>query len=441
MTGSTVLTPRQIEIIEKVKEAAKEVGHTPTLVMLDSNPDWPSIGAIRYNFRNYTELLELANLPKPKCTNRWSTKRIMVLLSSYILEIGRIPTQFEVRHNPNLPSDQVYLNIYPDWESVISSLGYPMSWCSTWMRKKLTDDLWHKYVELGYRLPNPQDVQTDPQMEKLHVYVRVFGDLKCAWRAAGIWDDYRKKNGVDIAKQILNLYEETGKVPKLRDPGMPNEHLILKVFGCSYPELLLCLGLKPTYQQYTKEQLIRQLQRKYQELGRSPTVQEITEDYNMASIQTFRRFFKTHAKALKAAKLPPAPIGKGHFYTETELIKQLQNKYQELGKTPSRREVNLDPMMASEGVFVRRFGSFKNALVAAGLPMRPAPTKYTEEELIAQLRLKADELGRAPMQKEVDADPKMASVNSFVCRFGGFNAAIIAAGLEINKSASRRKKD
>lgn len=437
MTGSTVLTPRQIEIIGQVQEAAKTIGSTPTLPVLNANPDWPSVGSIRHHFKNYTELLDLAGLPAPRCTRRWNTKVIMGLLDDYILTLGRIPTQFEVRHNPDLPSDQVYLNIYPDWESVIVALGYTMSWCSPWMRKKLTDDLRQKYIALEYKLPGPQVIQMDMQMEKLHVYVRVFGDLRYAWIATGIWDDYCERQRKDIAETVLNLYKTTGQVPKLRDPGMPNEHLIRKVCGCSYAEMLINLGLKPGYRQYNRKQLIGQLQQKSKELGRSPTVQEINNDPRMASIQTFRRFFKSHAKALKAAKLPPVSGGHGYHYTKPELIKQLQVKYKELGKAPTRREVNLDPKMASDGVFSRAFGGFKDALVAAEIPMRPAPTKYTDEELIAQLKMKAAELGRSPMQKEVGSDPRMASVNSFTHRFGSFNLALQAANLPLNRVVNR----
>lgn len=360
----------------------------------------------------------------------YGTKEMIVMLRNYILALGRIPSQSEVRNEPSLPADDTYLRFYHDWESVIEEAGFTMSWCSIQMRNKLINDLWYKYIELDFRPPTPQDIQNDPKMEKVFVYTRVFGDLSYAWKTSGIWEHYCQRQREKIAKIILDLYKELGRVPKIRDPGMPNSKVINRVFG-SYAEALESIGLEPNYQFYTKEKLVQQLRRKFRELGRSPTAKEIDEAPEMASMQTFRRVFGSHRKALKAAKLPQALVGGKN--TEQELIDQLRELYIKLGRTPTIKDVKSEPGIASVYTFKRTFGSFKEALISAGISTDRSRVKYGRNDLIRQLQRKAEELGRAPLQKEIDSDPEMPSVHAYRSEFGCYNAAVMAAGLKTNR--------
>ena len=359
----------------------------------------------------------------------YGTKEMIRLLRRYILALGRIPSQSEVRAEPSLPADETYLRFYHDWESVIEKAGFTMNWCSQKMRNKLINDLWFKYVSLDYKLPGPMDIQNDPNMEKVFVYTHVFGDLSYALRVSGIWQHYCERQREEITKIILDLNDKLGRVPKLRDPGMPNDKIINRVFG-SYAEALEIIGLEPNYQRYSKEMLIRQLKRKFQELGRSPTAKEIEESPEMASMQTFRRIFKSYEKALKAAKLPPAP---DCGYNEEEMIAQLWALYKKLGRVPMVRDLRAEPGMAKLGAFERAFGSFKRALMVAGIPTRRARAKYRRSELIHQLQEKARKLGRTPKQTEVNSDPEMASAQVFCNEFGSFNMAVVEAGLKPNR--------
>lgn len=425
------LTEKQRELVEQIRAIKEEIDSVPTLKMLDENPDWPGSGKIKHHFGNYTNLLICADLPPRQCTKRYQTKRIMRDLTSFILALGRVPSQTEVRNNPRLPSDEIYLALYADWETVILKAGFTLNWCSREMAKKLVGDLWRKYVELDYQLPAVHAIQTDPQMEKVFVYTQVFGDLRCAWEVSGVWKDYCERKRKEIVETLLRLNDELKRVPTVHDPGAPNDKLICKVFG-SYEKALLAAGLKPNHRYYTRRQLIKQLQQKYDELKRRPRTKEVNDDPNMASMQTFRKEFGSFEAALKAAKVPTKSTGQGYKYTEAELIRQLQVKSHELNdKAPTTQQVNDDPKMASSGVFVRKFGSFKKALEVAGISTRRARAKYSREELIQQMRTKADELNRPPMQNEINADPKMASANTFKNEFGSITDAILAAGLKV----------
>ena len=424
------LTDRQKELTQLIRAIADELGGPPTLGMLDENPNWPSRGTIRHHFGSYTNLLIRAGLPPRRCAKRYQTKKIMRDLTSFILALGRVPSQTEVRENPRLPSDEIYLTLYADWETVILKAGFTPNWCSREMAKKLVGDMWRKYVELGYQLPAVHEIQMDPRMEKVFVYTQVFGDLKCAWEVSGVWKDYCERMQKEIVKTLLRLNDEFKRVPTVHDPGMPDDKLVCKVFG-SYEKALLAAGLKPNHRYYTRQQLIKQLQQKYAELKRRPRTKEVDDDPNMASMQTFRKRFGSYEAALKAAKVPTRATGQGYKYTRTELIRQLQAKAQELDKAPTTQQANDDPNMASAGVFARRFGSFENALKAAGISTRRTRAKYTRAELVQQLQVKAKALNRPPTQDEVNDDPEMASANTFTNEFGSLTKAIEAAGLKV----------
>ena len=75
---------------------------------------------------------------------------------------------------------------------------------------------------------------------------------------------------------------------------------------------------------------------------------------------------------------------------------------------------------------VRRFGSWNAALQAAGFD-RPRPDAWSEHEIVEALRAWARTHGFAPSSSDWETSPDRNIISS---RFGGWNAALAAAGLE-----------
>lgn len=111
-----------------------------------------------------------------------------------------------------------------------------------------------------------------------------------------------------------------------------------------------------------------------------------------------------------------------------ELLDLLRMKAQELGRTPMYREVQDDPDMPTPSVYEKRFGNFRNVIKRAGLKIIDWHGA-SNEELLELLRKKAKELGRAPTYDDVEKDPDMPSPQTYKKRFKGFHEAIVAAGL------------
>lgn len=112
--------------------------------------------------------------------------------------------------------------------------------------------------------------------------------------------------------------------------------------------------------------------------------------------------------------------------SDEELLDALREFADELGHTPTTREMKgTGPYSAT--TYVERFDSWPGAVRAAGLA--PATTREkTDEELLAGLREFAEEIGHSPTTREMDADGPYSS-SAYARRFGRYNVACELAGL------------
>jgi hypothetical protein len=104
----------------------------------------------------------------------------------------------------------------------------------------------------------------------------------------------------------------------------------------------------------------------------------------------------------------------------------------ELGRSPMPREMQTRSDLPSSSTYTQRFGSWNAALEAAGLEPYRRPT-FSDEQLLQILRDLAAELGRTPLLRELQARSDLPSSSVYTRRFGGWNAALQAAGLELNR--------
>ncbi len=116
-------------------------------------------------------------------------------------------------------------------------------------------------------------------------------------------------------------------------------------------------------------------------------------------------------------------------YADEELLQLLRDKERELGRTPLKSE------LLQRGTICNRFGSWKRALIKAGIDPanKPKKTIYSDSELISILQRKFKELGRPPKYDEVQQATTMAF------RFGSWNKALEAAGLKAFYWNSRKR--
>ena len=122
-------------------------------------------------------------------------------------------------------------------------------------------------------------------------------------------------------------------------------------------------------------------------------------------------------------------------YSDEELIQALQDKAKELGRTPRLLDIVNGSGGPSPITYRQRFGSWNNALSAAGLELntvqRHLSSSFSKEELIQIIQEVYAEIERIPTVKDLIAHPKKPTYHQFRARFGTLGEAIVAAGLPV----------
>ena len=129
--------------------------------------------------------------------------------------------------------------------------------------------------------------------------------------------------------------------------------------------------------------------------------------------------------------------------SDEKLIEMLKDKAKELGCVPKTSLLVGNDDMPSYRTYVRRFGSWNNALIIAGLKEKsvPPPEKPDKKAIMIELLQKrAKELGRTPTWYDMqNRRGDMPSLRTYVRYFGSWNNALETAGLKLNYRSSEWK--
>ncbi|MEO6393931.1 MAG: hypothetical protein ABIP75_18910 [Pyrinomonadaceae bacterium] len=175
---------------------------------------------------------------------------------------------------------------------------------------------------------------------------------------------------------------------------------------------------------------LRELARK---LGHTPTRAKWQEHYaamNFRSVRHYDRRFGGWKNALKAAGLP---LNQAQEYTKDELIDQLRNLSKKLRRPISTDDVNAASRAftcANKRAFCLKFGSVSKALAAAGVRK---VRRISDKSMLDGLKTLAARIDRPLRGSDVKAGCRKglcAGLSSYAKRFGGFPQAMAAAGLE-----------
>jgi hypothetical protein len=142
---------------------------------------------------------------------------------------------------------------------------------------------------------------------------------------------------------------------------------------------------------YTDEDILEELRQAAARLGRSPTMREFAQD-EQAKVhpQTVIEHFGTWNAAKRAAGLYPR-----RFLTREELLEQLRSLGEELGRTPTARDLaERRRARPSASLYAHTFGSLANALREAGFEVLQGEERL--ERAIEQGAELAQKLGRLP---------------------------------------------
>ncbi|MDQ3671615.1 MAG: hypothetical protein M3364_04150 [Actinomycetota bacterium] len=142
---------------------------------------------------------------------------------------------------------------------------------------------------------------------------------------------------------------------------------------------------------YTNDEILEELRAAAGRLGRSPTMREFAQDTEArVHPQTVIEHFGTWNAAKRAAGLFPR-----RFLTRDELLEQLRRLGEELGRTPTARDLNdRGRSLPSVSLYAHTFGSLAHALREAGFEVLQGEERL--ERAIEQGAELAQALGRLP---------------------------------------------
>ncbi|MFL6030277.1 MAG: homing endonuclease associated repeat-containing protein [Gaiellaceae bacterium] len=126
-------------------------------------------------------------------------------------------------------------------------------------------------------------------------------------------------------------------------------------------------------------------------------------------------------------------------YSNVQILTELRESADRLGRSPTMREFAADPKTTVHPqTVIEHFGSWNKAKRQAGLVPRRNATK---DELIGQLRELGTKLGRVPTAKDVDANRGwMPSKSLYWHTFGSLTNALREAGFDVPVGEERLER-
>jgi Homing endonuclease associated repeat len=152
-----------------------------------------------------------------------------------------------------------------------------------------------------------------------------------------------------------------------------------------------------------------------------------------------RRSRKRPQLQIDEAELAAFRAGLRRRYTDEQILEELRAAASRLGRSPTMREFAQDPeARLHPQTVIEHFGTWNAAKRAAGL----IPRRFlTREELLAQLRALGAELGRVPKASDLAARRQsLPSTSLYAHTFGSFSNALREAGFDVPVGEERLER-
>jgi len=194
---------------------------------------------------------------------------------------------------------------------------------------------------------------------------------------------------------------------------------------------------------YTNEELIELYKKFALKLGRTPLQKDINEerktDKTLPSSPVLSRRFGglTNLNNLCGLEMHYK------YYTDEEMLVLLYDFYLIHG-FPTKKMISMDNSMPHAEVYCKRFGSFKDAIIKANIPIPKHKEgrlndnfcELTKEQLLHQLEIVIKENGIIQTNKFKEYGLK--SFRVYRNRFGSYKSALQLAGIEIQDDIMRK---
>lgn len=171
--------------------------------------------------------------------------------------------------------------------------------------------------------------------------------------------------------------------------------------------------------------LIAELDRLEDEMGHSPRMDDM-RDRGKYSTSTYLHRFGSWNEALERAGMEPNR--QAERIPKLDVLTEISKVARSVGRAPTRPEFDAEAEMSSQ-VAIMRFGSWDDALEAAGYDPSDIRQWYSTDELVEEVQRVADHLGCTPSVNDMQKHGRI-SMFPYTDRFGGWPEALKAAGFD-----------
>ena len=457
------------EGIDSLRLVKKAIGHTPSAQEYNNCPSRTmSLSSLCKLFGSFLKAKKAAGLKKLKKKGRQKYTKEMIIknIQDIAKAIGHTPSQEEYRTHPNriIPVSCIKRTYFGTFRKAVIAAGLQPY---TTLNKK---DFLLRIYELA--LQHPEEHSIYKLIEK---YDTIHGSLICYYYKTeeNLTKELYKQYGLKIIlkdktykwmeTEMRRITKVLKRIPTEREfinysnYPITTNHVAPKGKYKTYQDLIIASGVKNDksnnipkieYKKHksrfntefaTKEQYILSYLRILKKrLKHVPTKKELNVAYDRpVSSAYYVEHFGSWSKALIAAKIKPNPARIRNQYTDQQIIQCIQDLANIIKHSPSIGEYRKykHKTLSSTGI-CKRFGSWNNALKAAGLQENLSNLYVPNVELLKDLCICAKYLNKIPQYKEYLNYPyRIYSTSTIISHFGTWNKALEAAGLK-EKSAS-----
>jgi hypothetical protein len=183
---------------------------------------------------------------------------------------------------------------------------------------------------------------------------------------------------------------------------------------------------------YTDDELFEAIKDVAERVGHPPTLKEFREFGEYSVTLYYNRFGSWQDALVKAGYEPRSPQEK---LAEEELRDELRRLASELGHVPTVEEMNAEGEYWAS-TYRNRFGSWADAVEAAGFDSEKTGSAISPGTLLEELRRLGDELGKRPTVREMDEKGEFGS-RTYVRTFQSWNHALEEAGFDLDEELTR----
>ena len=413
-------------LINELQRLADELGRTPGLRDMNQHGAHSS-KTYQKKFGSWNEALKQAGI---EINNEHDIAKSDLLDELIRLKnlLGRTPTSRDMAEKGKYGTSN-YPNKFASWNDAVREAGLEPTRDRDVPREELIDEIQRLAEEFG----GPPTVAE----------MREHGDygVSTCSDEFGAWNEALKTAGVGTNKEKdipeSDLLAELHRLNENIEGGVIASHMrrmgefsvgtYKRKFG-SWNDALREAGLELSNRSdIPKSELLAELERLNEELGRTPTVEDMWEEGRFGSA-TYETAFGSWNDAIREADLG---VNVRSDIPKKELLGEIQSLSDELGKTPEGREMDKHGQFDST-TYRSRFGSWNNALKQIGFdPL--LRTDIPESELIEEIHTLADTLNRPPTRDEMEYQGEFSS-STYPHRFGTWTDALIEAGYEPHKA-------